>query len=231
MATLKNLLMIGGGRMAQIRINFARQHKIFNILGVIDPLAATRDAISEMDLQAFTDLEECRSVLDKADGFWISSMTSTHGPWIKTLSDYNKPIFVEKPLTDTLEQTMACIDICGSKSIPLHTGWMRRSDPILVEFAKKVQGMDWNHMLFIDRDNPIPTNSQLLNCGSFIQDMSGHAINFLLLLTEGETPYKVLASATPVYQTGVVDHCELTFFYKTGTKTRTVKFDISRKSP
>jgi predicted dehydrogenase len=91
--------------------------------------------------------------------------------------------------------------------------------------------MDWNHMLFIDRDNPIPTNSQLLNFGSFIHDMSGHTINFLLLMTEGETPYKVLASATPVYQTGVVDHCELTFFYKTATKTRTVKFDLSRKSP
>jgi hypothetical protein len=80
MATLKNLLMIGGGWMAKARIDLNRQHEIFNILGVIDPLAATRDAISEMDLQAFSDLEECGSVLHKAVGFWISSMTSTHGP-------------------------------------------------------------------------------------------------------------------------------------------------------
>lgn len=84
LATLQNLMMIGGDRMAQAWINLNQQHEIFNILGVIDLLAATRDAISKMGLQAFADLKECGSVLDKADGFWISSMTSTHGPWIKT---------------------------------------------------------------------------------------------------------------------------------------------------
>lgn len=173
--------------------------------------------------------------MDKVDGIWIASPTSTHRQWIESVVKYKKPIYIEKPLTDTITNTEKMIELCIQHNIPLHTSWQRRLDPSFSNILNHLKkNPDWNHIRMTDFEfthpNDNATIERMSRVGDYIKDFSCHAINFSLLLTNGEVPYKVSAIGTQCYNTGVTDHVKLTMIYRSGhpNQDRTLTIESSR---
>ncbi|GAA3333407.1 hypothetical protein GCM10020331_097330 [Ectobacillus funiculus] len=66
----------------------------------------------------------------------IVTPTSTHADMIKRAARNGKQIFVEKPLTHTLEEADDVIQVIQEHNVACQVGFMRRFDPAYAE-AKK----------------------------------------------------------------------------------------------
>lgn len=72
-----------------------------------------------------TDLKSC-------DGAIIVTPTFTHFDYINKVSDYVKNIFVEKPLTNTLESTQVIVDLAQDKGLNIQVGFIERYNPAVI---------------------------------------------------------------------------------------------------
>ena len=203
---------------------------------MIEPNEDSRSLIkNEYGTKAYADLNSFVSQNDmkNIDGFWLASPTKTHLSWIQSLAKFQKPIYTEKPLTTSIEDTKKVIQICEENKLPLHTAWQRRSEKYVHDMLKNIKEKNWTHIKFFDRDNPIPPQDILVGVGDFIADFACHPINLSLLMTQDLTPYKVNAVGTRSYKTNLVDHLELVMVYKDPVtkQDKTVTIDTSRKNP
>lgn len=72
------------------------------------------------------------SDLQGLDGAIIVTPTFTHFDYINKLSDYVKNIFVEKPLTNTLESSQIILDLAKKKQLNIQVGFIERYNPAII---------------------------------------------------------------------------------------------------
>ena len=77
-------------------------------------------------------LENLDSDLKSCDGAIIVTPTFTHFDYINKVSDYVKYIFVEKPLTNTLESTQVIVDLAKDKNLNIQVGFIERYNPAVI---------------------------------------------------------------------------------------------------
>lgn len=71
------------------------------------------------------------------DAVIIATPTGTHAEMIKSAAKSGKHIFVEKPVTRTLEEADEVISIVQEHRVHCMVGFMRRFDPAFVDAKKK----------------------------------------------------------------------------------------------
>ena len=76
--------------------------------------------------------QDIESDLRHCDGAIIVTPTFTHFDYINKLSDCVKNIFVEKPLTNTLETTQIIVDLAREKSLNIQVGFIERYNPAVI---------------------------------------------------------------------------------------------------
>lgn len=77
-------------------------------------------------------LENLDTDLKSCDGAIIVTPTFTHFDYINKVSDYVKNIFVEKPLTNTLESTQVIVDLAQDKGLNIQVGFIERYNPAVI---------------------------------------------------------------------------------------------------
>lgn len=77
-------------------------------------------------------LENLDNDLNSCDGAIIVTPTFTHFDYINKVSDYVKNIFVEKPLTNTLESTQVILDLARDKKLNIQVGFIERYNPAVI---------------------------------------------------------------------------------------------------
>src|SRR5262245_28558595 len=93
---------------------------------VHDADAATgRSVAAEISGTACDSPEEA---IKRADAVAIASNTPTHAGLIEAAVAADRPIFVEKPLTFTLEESLAIVDLVERTGAVLQLGFQRRFD-------------------------------------------------------------------------------------------------------
>ncbi len=104
----KSIGLIGCGRWGK---NILRDLCQLNTkVAVIDPsISAQTEAIN---IGAYSIHNDIMKEMNQLDGFIISSPTITHAEIIKKLVHFNKPIFVEKPLTCNINTARDLENIC-----------------------------------------------------------------------------------------------------------------------
>lgn len=94
-------------------------------------------------------LENLDVELQSCDGAIIVTPTFTHFEYINKVSDYVKNIFVEKPLTDTLESTQTIVNLAESKKLNIQVGLIERYNPAVITL-KQILDSNNHHIINID---------------------------------------------------------------------------------
>lgn len=76
--------------------------------------------------------------LRQVDAVVIASPTSTHLKYIELVSKFTPYIFVEKPLTDSLETTRQVVAMSRKRDLRIQVGFIERFNPVVTELAKIV---------------------------------------------------------------------------------------------
>ena len=139
------LALIGTGRMANIHFQSILNHPIATCNYVVsNKLSRAQEFIdyygNPSSIHASSDL---KSVLqhnsDDIDGVVVTSASNQHYEQIKQCLEYNKPVFVEKPIADSLNEIDELYTLAQQKNLPpISVGYQRRFDPNIQMVYKQI---------------------------------------------------------------------------------------------
>jgi len=111
----------------------------------------------------------------EVDAFVVSSPATAHREHLRLAAAAAVPAFCEKPLCDTLEETVACAMECAAAGMRVQLGFQRRFDPALRAAVERVRDVAPLHTAIITSRDPAPPPAEYLaTMGSHFADMTIH---------------------------------------------------------
>jgi scyllo-inositol 2-dehydrogenase (NAD+) len=202
------LAVIGLGRLGTIHAeNLANHINGGKLVCVVDPLDGRAEhAAKELGVERWAkDPNEAFEDPD-IDGVIIATPTSTHAEMVKLAALNKKHIFVEKPITQTLDETTDVIRIIKENNVLCQVGFMRRFHSNFVEAKKRIKAGEIGKPIYFKgftRDNPpgkydiSPSIEFMKNSGGIFLDLAIHDYDIARYLMGAEVT-SVLATGTIV---------------------------------
>jgi predicted dehydrogenase len=126
--------VIGLGRMGQNHVRVLSLLKSTEIGFVYD---IDRERSAQVGQSAGVPVaDELETALSQVDAVVIASPTISHEQYVRLAADHVKRIFVEKPLTQSLESSRAIMAFAAAKSLELQVGFIERFNPAVAELKR-----------------------------------------------------------------------------------------------
>lgn len=123
------------------------------------------------------------------DAVIIVTPTKTHAGLIIEAAKHRKHIFVDKPLTDTLEEADEVIKAVQRNKVYCQVGFMRRFDPAYAEAKRRIQQGDIGTPLYfkgLSRDPGSPPENYIKTSGGIFKDLCIHDYDIARFLMDDE---------------------------------------------
>ncbi len=169
--------LIGVGKMGKNHLRVLSMLKSVDLKFIYDFDVETLNQLAKQyDVKASEDLE---IDLQSVDAVVIVTPTFTHFDYIKLCSKYVKNIFVEKPLTDSLDTSLEIEKLVKEKELNIQIGFIERFNPAVMEL-KKLIGHSKN-IINIDFIRTNKVSSRITDV-DVITDLMIHDIDLALYL-------------------------------------------------
>lgn len=169
--------LLGVGKMGQNHLRNLIMLKQVEIIFIYDiDLKATQQIASLYNVRVSENLDED---LKKVDGVIIVTPTFTHYDYIQHVSQFVKNIFVEKPLTDTVESSRQIVRLADEKKLNIQVGFIERYNSAVTALQRVIKNSD--HIINIDffRTNKV---SNRITDVDVVIDLMIHDIDLALLI-------------------------------------------------
>jgi len=130
------------------------------------------------------------------DGFVIATATPAHAPLLRQGVASGVPIFCEKPVAATLEETLELAAMVAASDVPVHVGFQRRFDPGYQRAAQAVADgeLGFVHTVRANTHDQAPPHAAYIpTSGGLFRDCSIHDFDIIRFVTGREV---VSVSAT-----------------------------------
>ncbi len=135
--------VLGAGHLGKIHLRCISEIDEYQLVGFYDPNQETRAAVSkELGYHEFTSIDDLIAAADVVD---IVTPTLSHYDCAVDAIKSKKHIFIEKPITKTVEQSKALITLAAEANIKAQVGHVERFNPAFTAVADKI-----NNPLFIE---------------------------------------------------------------------------------
>ncbi len=126
--------VIGTGHLGKFHVKLLKEISQAEIVGVFDINSETLLQIAnEFSIKGYSRLNQ---LLDDVDAVSIVATTTAHYNLIKEAYNKNVHVFVEKPITSTIEQAKEVVEISQKKNLKLQVGHIERFNPALLSLEK-----------------------------------------------------------------------------------------------
>ncbi|MBY0052166.1 inositol 2-dehydrogenase [Brevibacillus agri] len=186
--------VIGLGRLGYWHAeNLATKVKGAQLVKVVDPLEGRAEQVArELGVPGWS--KDPREVFEDAniDAVVLVTPTSTHAEMITQAATHGKQIFVEKPITQTVEEADEVIQVLNKHNVFCQVGFMRRFDPAYAEAKRRIAAGDIGKPLYfkgVSRDGNCPPAEFIKHSGGLFLDVAIHDYDIarFLMGTEVET--------------------------------------------
>jgi len=214
------IAVVGLGVMGRTHAeNLLGQIPDARLAAIVDPQMATIDRgfLGSSDVPALDDYRRLLDLKD-LDAVVVASASSSHSEVLKAVVERKCPVFCEKPLALTMDESIAIHQLYQSAGVPLQMGFMRRFDPHYVKAKAIIDGGDIGtpyHFFGQSRDRVAPPMAIVKHSGGFFLDTGVHDIDLARWLLGTEVT-EVFARGgvynNPDYRTiPDVDHAHMSF--------------------
>ncbi len=186
-------------RIAVIGLGTMGSTHAMNLMGGIPgaTLAAVADPyvdslpLSFLGQQPVAIFSDYRRLLEEDgwDALIIASSSTTHGEVLRMAAEAGKPVFCEKPLALSLQDSLDIHRLYASRHIPLHMGFMRRFDPHYMQAKQLIDGGRIGrpyHYYGLSRDRIGPAVGTARESGGFYLDTGVHEFDMARWLMGSE---------------------------------------------
>lgn len=168
--------IIGLGHLGKIHLQQWLTIPGTEVIGIYDTDEATAQSIAkEYNIKAFDNGED---LIEAADAIDIVCPTTYHFYWAQKVILKNKHLFIEKPMTEDLEEAKELLKMIEESSVKCQIGHVERYNPAILS----LEDMDLNPM-FIESHRLSPFNPRGTDV-SVIMDLMIHDIDIILYLVD-----------------------------------------------
>ncbi len=119
--------VLGAGHLGKIHLRLLNESPEYNLIGFYDP-----DAVNGKEVESefgYTYFENMDSLMDKVDVVDIVTPTLSHYECAKKAMEKGKHVFIEKPITNTLEEAEELLIIENANRVKGQVGHVERFNP------------------------------------------------------------------------------------------------------
>ena len=182
-----NIAVIGAGHLGEFHIKLLKSSKLFNLIGFFDPnKSRVKEIIDKYNINFF----EIDKISSLVDAVIISTPTSFHYETAVKFLNNKKHVFVEKPITSTIEQANKLIEIKKNNKLIGQVGHVERFNSAFLNIKNALNPM------FIEshRLSSYPSRGTDV---SVVLDLMIHDIDIVLSLVDSEIT-KISANGTKI---------------------------------
>ena len=204
--------LIGLGRMGQNHLRVLSLLAASDLVWVHDANSAHgEDIAAKAGLRHVATIDE--AALGEVEALVIVSPTTTHESFIRLAAPHVKHLFVEKPLTEKLESSVALRDLAAELGTHIQVGLIERFNPAVVEMKKLLDRSTQVVSVDFVRTNKI---SSRITDVDVVTDLMIHDIDLALHLNGPVT----MVSAHGVAEGPMIDYAAALLTHENGRFSR-----------
>lgn len=170
--------VVGTGHLGKLHIKMFRENDNCNLIGINDSnTEQAKLAADKFSVKVFDSLE---SLLENVSAISIAATTSAHYKLAKECLQAGKHLFIEKPITATIQEAEEIVDLANSLNLNLQVGHIERFNPALVSMEKYI-----NDPKFIQTDRLAQFNPRGTDV-AVVLDLMIHDIDIILSLIKSK---------------------------------------------
>lgn len=195
--------VLGTGRMGELHAGTLAAHPRVDevLIG-----SRSRDRAASLAKRVGGSYGTIDGVIDSdIDAVVITTATSEHAGQIESAMEAGLPVFCEKPLAMTLEQTAALVELVESSGLPLQVGFQRRFDAGYKEAKRLIDAGDLGTIYCMrvashDHEPPPRAADFIPASGGLFRDVHVHDFDAVRWLTGGEVEQVFARAAVLEYE-------------------------------
>lgn len=170
--------VIGTGHLGKLHIKMFKQIGECDVVGIYDSNPITASNVSkEFDVKVFDDLD---SLLNSVQAASIAVSTTAHFEVAKKCLEKGIHIFIEKPITASISEAEALVELADSKKLNLQVGHIERFNPAVLSLEKYIIDP-----MFIQTDRLAQFNPRGTDV-AVVLDLMIHDIDLILSLIKAK---------------------------------------------
>jgi len=129
---IKNIIMLkvgvlGAGHLGKIHLRLLKQSEKYDLVGFFDPIKENAVKVEkEFGYKSFDTIE---ALIDAVDVVDIVTPTLSHFDCAKQAIEKGKHIFIEKPITNTIEEAQTLVELIKKNNVKGQVGHVERFNP------------------------------------------------------------------------------------------------------
>ncbi|MCD6177607.1 MAG: Gfo/Idh/MocA family oxidoreductase, partial [Candidatus Cloacimonetes bacterium] len=212
--------IVGVGQFGQNHARILNESTKCNFIGLYDINEKRAEEVSsKLNTKSFIDFD---SLLDEIDILFIVVTTISHFELAEKALINGIHVFIEKPITETLQQAEKLIELADEKNLKIQVGHIERFNPVIMEIEDEVKNpifMECHRIApFTPRGTDIPVVLELMI----------HDIDLILSFMDGKVKY-ISASGAGV-MTKSIDIANARIEFDDGAVANITASRISMKS-
>lgn len=181
--------VLGAGHLGKIHIKCIQQIDAYELVGFYDPHPDTAKAASEeYGIPSFDTIEELIELCEVVD---IVTPTLSHYDCAEKAIKQSKHIFIEKPITNTIEEARKLIELVNEANVQAQVGHVERFNPAFTASKPYI-----NHPMFIETHRLAQFNPRGTDV-SVVLDLMIHDLDIVLSIVNSNVK-KISASGVAV---------------------------------
>lgn len=177
--------ILGAGHLGKFHIQQTLEIQEFELIGIYDPdTSIAEEAMRKFNVRAFDNMND---LIDRCDVIDIVTPTLSHYDCASQALRKFKHVFIEKPLTNTLEEARSLINLAEEANVKVQVGHVERFNPAFVEAKASISEPRFIETHRLAQFNPRGTDV------SVVLDLMIHDIDIILSVVK--SPIKKIAAS------------------------------------
>ncbi len=187
-----NIAVVGVGSWGKNHARVFKELELTNLVGLYDVDSKRANEMAKQhNTESFVNLEDLIKS-ENVDAISIASPTSTHSEIAMMAFENGKHVFIEKPMTSTVEEAEKIIDAEKSSNVTVSVGFIERFNPIVGRSKLLIEEEELGELVLISARRLGPYWPDRLKDVDVIRDVSIHDIDIFRYLI-GKDPISVYA--------------------------------------
>ena len=195
--------VVGAGHLGKHHIKHLSNHKGVDFVGVFDTNEdSLKNICDEFSVKPLQSLEELISLCEAVN---IVTPTNTHFDIARKFLNQKKDVFIEKPLTNTVEEALSLINLAKTNECIVQVGHIERFNPTINKLKELV---DNPHYIEIERLAPFQARGTEV---PVVLDLMVHDIDLILEMVN--SPVKSIQASGAKMMSNSIDlaHAHIKF--------------------
>ena len=198
--------VVGAGHLGRHHIKHLSKHSDVEFVGVFDVnKESLKNICSEFSVDPIENLE---NLIDSCDGVHIVTPTNTHFDIAKKFLKNKKDVFVEKPMTNTVDEALSLVSLAKKHELILQVGHIERFNPTINKLKELV---DNPHYIEIERLAPFQARGTEV---PVVLDLMVHDIDLILEMVD--SPLESIQASGAKMMSNTIDLAHAHIKFKNG---------------